>query len=59
MNYQGGVGAAAGVSSTAAGVALLPNTGGTPILLLVGIAAIVTGVTLMSLQFGVWFYKTR
>jgi hypothetical protein len=57
MNYQGEVGTVAGVSTTVAGIAVLPNTGGSSILLYVGIAAIVTGVTLVTTQVAVWFYR--
>lgn len=57
MNYQGEVGTVAGVSTTVAGIAVLPNTGGSSILLYVGIAAIVTGVTLVTTQVAVWLYR--
>ena len=49
-SYQGVLGVATSTSSTVAGVALLPNTGETPILMYVAVAAIVTGVTATVLQ---------
>lgn len=59
MNYQNGTGVVAGTSTTVAGVALLPTTGDTPWLMYVSVAAIVTGVTLIALQVGVWAYRRR
>lgn len=57
MNYQGGTNLLAGTSSTVAGIAVLPNTGEVSLLTYVGIAAIVTGAMMVSLQIGVWVYR--
>lgn len=59
MNYQGGLTAVAGVSTTVAGIALLPSTGEISLLTYVGIAAIVTGSMLVALQASVWILKRR
>lgn len=56
MDYQGNVLAA---TTTTAGVVILPNTGGVPILSIVAIAATVTGVTLFMIQIGVALYSRR
>ena len=57
MNYQSGVSTVAGVSTTVAGIAILPSTGEVSLLTYVGIAAIVTGTVLLGLQAGIWFIK--
>ena len=57
MNYQGGSTVVAGTSTTVAGVALLPETGEVSLLTYVGVAAIVTGITMVTLQVGVWAYR--
>ena len=59
MNYQGGVTVVGGVSTTTAGIAVLPNTGEVSVLTYVGIAAVVTGVVLVALQLGVWANARR
>lgn len=56
MDYQGNV---LGATNVATGVAILPNTGGMPILTIIGIAAIVTGVMLIALQVGVAIYGRK
>lgn len=57
MNYQSGTNLLAGTSSTVAGIAVLPDTGEVSLLTYVGIAAIVTGCMMVSLQLGVWIYR--
>ena len=57
MNYQGGTADVAGASTTIAGIDMLPETGEVSLLTYVGIAAIVTGVLLVTLQTGVWAYR--
>jgi LPXTG-motif cell wall-anchored protein len=57
VNYQSGTTAAAGVSVSAAGIAVLPATGESSILSFVAIGAIVTGVTLVLLQATVYIYR--
>ena len=42
-----GSGSAASLASTAAGIALLPNTGGNPLLMVVSIVSILTGAVIM------------
>lgn len=59
MNYQGEINVLGGVTTVTAGVAVLPNTGEVPVLLYVGVAAIVTGITLLGLQTAVWFYRRK
>lgn len=57
MNYQGGVTIVGGATTTVTGIALLPETGSTPILAVVTIAAIVTGAMAVLLQLGVLVAK--
>ncbi len=56
MDYQGNV---LGTVTTATGIAILPNTGGMPLLTIVGIASVVTGVTLILVQVGVTIHKRK
>lgn len=59
MYGQGGSGGGvvAGTSTTAAGIAMLPNTGGNPLLTTVGITAVVLGVTAVVMQLAVVGYR--
>lgn len=57
MEYQSGAATLAGVATTTAGVAVLPETGSTPVLTYVAVAAIVTGAMLIALQAGVFVYR--
>lgn len=57
MDYQSGNTAVLGATTSIAGIAALPNTGDTPVLSYVAIAAVVTGIMLIGLQIGVWAYK--
>lgn len=59
MDYQGQIGSVSGISTSVAGVALLPATGETSVLRYVCIAAIVTGVTLLLTQTAVWLYSKQ
>lgn len=55
MYGQGGV--VGGATSTAAGVAVLPNTGGNPLLTAIAITAIVLGSTAVAVQLAVSGYR--
>ena len=59
MYGQGGSGGGtvAGASTTAAGIALLPNTGGNMLLTYLGITAIVLGGVAVTLQLAVAGYR--
>jgi hypothetical protein len=55
----GQTGVAAGATTTAAGVAALPNTGDNRLLMAVSIAAITLGVSAVIAQVGVMIYRRR
>lgn len=57
MDYQGQIGTVAGISTTVAGIAVLPATGEVSLLRYTAIAAIVTGATLVLTQIAVWLYN--
>ncbi len=52
-----GRGVVLGGTSTAAGIAVLPNTGSRTILSTIAVVAIVVGVTAVVLQLGVALYR--
>lgn len=55
----GNAGTVAGATTTVAGVAALPNTGGNTLLTIVSIAAIAIGVTAIVAQVAVMAYRRR
>jgi LPXTG-motif cell wall-anchored protein len=59
MYGQGGSGGGvvAGASTSAAGIAMLPNTGGNSMLMYLGIAAVVLGAVAVMLQVAVAGYR--
>lgn len=57
--YGQGSGVVGGAASTTAGVAALPKTGGSPLLMVVSIAAIVLGVTAIVVQLAVMSYRRQ